>query len=189
MARIDDRAAEEFDNSFGYHECHVDEIHGSMEPLESAQAQFLSACSTLCQSPIEQLLLSNLVWVWSAAARPPGVIVTAGDVRTHPSKITIVPQHRLLGCRVDFAVLFNAKNGAGLVAVECDGHDFHERTKEQAARDRSRDRTFLLAGIPLLRFTGSEIWRDPYACARQISSLIEDRVLASYGYSSEFARG
>ena len=26
------------------------------------------------------------------------------------------------------------------VVVECDGHDFHERTKEQAANDRERDR-------------------------------------------------
>jgi very-short-patch-repair endonuclease len=51
--------------------------------------------------------------------------------------------------------------------VECDGHDFHERTKEQAARDRSRDRVCVLNGIRVFRFTGSEIWNDPLGCARQ----------------------
>lgn len=52
--------------------------------------------------------------------------------------------------------------------VECDGHDFHERTKEQAAKDRSRDRLVQSQGYEIFRFTGSEIWRDPLGCAEQI---------------------
>lgn len=54
--------------------------------------------------------------------------------------------------------------------VECDGHDFHEKTKLQAARDRSRDRSALLRGRDIFRFTGSEIWRDPFGCADQITT-------------------
>lgn len=54
------------------------------------------------------------------------------------------------------------------VIIECDGHDFHERTKEQAARDRSRDRRASLSGFVVLRFTGSEIWKDPLGCAEQV---------------------
>ena len=46
-----------------------------------------------------------------------------------------------------------------LIAVECDGHEFHEKTKQQAARDKARDRD---------RFTGSEIWKDPGACADEV---------------------
>lgn len=52
--------------------------------------------------------------------------------------------------------------------VECDGHDFHERTKEQAARDRARDRASMLDGYECFRFTGSELWRDPWGCADQV---------------------
>ena len=52
--------------------------------------------------------------------------------------------------------------------VECDGHDFHERTKEQAARDRSRDRALTALGLEMFRFTGSELWRDPMGCAEQV---------------------
>lgn len=52
--------------------------------------------------------------------------------------------------------------------VECDGHDYHERTKEQAAKDRSRDRELNGAGYDVFRFTGSELWRDPWGCAEQV---------------------
>jgi very-short-patch-repair endonuclease len=57
------------------------------------------------------------------------------------------------------------------LAVECDGHEFHEKTKAQAARDRARDRALLLRGIPSMRFTGSEVWRAPYECVVQIDKF------------------
>jgi len=59
--------------------------------------------------------------------------------------------------------------------VECDGHDFHERTKEQAEHDRSKDRAIQAAGIPILRFTGREIWRDPVMVALEIFNFILSR--------------
>ncbi|MDQ0062353.1 endonuclease domain-containing protein [Paenibacillus harenae] len=47
------------------------------------------------------------------------------------------------------------------VAIECDGHEFHEKTKSQAARDKKRDREFQKEGYIILRYTGSEIVNDP----------------------------
>lgn len=58
------------------------------------------------------------------------------------------------------------------ICVECDGHNFHERTKEQAARDKKRDRELTVAGWQVLRFAGSEIWRDPAGCAEQVADLV-----------------
>lgn len=55
--------------------------------------------------------------------------------------------------------------------VELDGHDFHERTKEQAERDRRRDRWFAMEGLRIVRFTGREVWRDPEACADEAVDL------------------
>ena len=66
--------------------------------------------------------------------------------------------------------------GWNRLIVECDGHDFHERTKEQAARDRDRDRQAQLAGIEIFRFTGSELWRDPLGCAEQVIAWANRRV-------------
>ncbi len=55
-------------------------------------------------------------------------------------------------------------DASSIVAVEIDGHDFHERTKEQASRDRERDREHLAIGIRTIRFTGSDVYRDPQQC-------------------------
>ena len=88
---------------------------------------------------------------------------TAADLAVH-----LYCQHSIGPYRVDFYL--EGYSGSGLffrAAVECDGHDFHERTKEQARRDKRRDRWFQTRGIIILRFTGSEIWADPSSCAEQ----------------------
>ena len=54
------------------------------------------------------------------------------------------------------------------LVVECDGHDFHEKTKQQASKDKKRDRTLQSCGYQVFHFTGSEIWKDPFACAAQV---------------------
>lgn len=48
------------------------------------------------------------------------------------------------------------------IVLELDGHDFHERTKEQVIARNQRDRDFQEKGYRVLHFSGSEIWRDPY---------------------------
>jgi len=89
--------------------------------------------------------------------------------------LIVRPQAQLEGWRVDFLVHAYdfARHGGRKswkpLIVECDGHDFHERTKEQAARDRARDRKFQLRDFGVMRFTGAEIYRDPWACAAQIT--------------------
>lgn len=61
------------------------------------------------------------------------------------------------------------------IVVECDGHDFHERTKEQAARDRARDRERQSAGAIVFRFTGSEIHADPFKCSDELINEMIDQ--------------
>lgn len=71
--------------------------------------------------------------------------------------------------RADFLFVYNDyEAGIRQLVVECDGHDFHERTKDQAAHDRARDRRLQELGYTVYRFTGSEIYRDPIRCALQI---------------------
>lgn len=47
------------------------------------------------------------------------------------------------------------------IGVEMDGHDFHERTKDQVALRNERDRDLLADGWHLLHYSGSELYRDP----------------------------
>lgn len=88
-------------------------------------------------------------------------------------RLLVLPQAQVAGWRTDFLICAIQDGHAGKskwrkVIVECDGHDFHERTKEQAAKDRSRDREAQMAGIHILRFTGSELWRDAWGCAEKV---------------------
>lgn len=73
--------------------------------------------------------------------------------------------------RVDFLFTIPATGTATSdkrLVVEIDGHDFHEKTKEQAQRDKERDRFMVKAGAEVLRYTGSEVWANPFACAEEV---------------------
>jgi very-short-patch-repair endonuclease len=98
-------------------------------------------------------------WLWKDARTPPNHMVG------------IATQVRVDRYRADFVLTaFGVKPRT--VVVECDGHDYHERTKEQAQRDRSRDRAMQRLGLQVLRFTGSEIHRDPMRCAHEAMAHI-----------------
>jgi very-short-patch-repair endonuclease len=94
--------------------------------------------------------------------------------------IYVEQQVDLGGWRVDFIVhrynYFSNPPGWLNLVVECDGHDFHERTKEQAARDRARDRAAVINRIAVMRFTGSELWNNPLGCAKQVIDWIDTEV-------------
>jgi very-short-patch-repair endonuclease len=62
------------------------------------------------------------------------------------------------------------------LVVECDGHDFHDRTKQQASQDRERDRGLQLRDLSVVRFTGSDIYRDPFRCANDALDVLEAQV-------------
>lgn len=86
------------------------------------------------------------------------------------SKYWIYPQAVIGKYRVDFVVAYtpDEKWPVTLIVVECDGHEFHEKTKEQAARDKARDRYLTTNGYKVLRFTGSEIYHDAKKCAIEV---------------------
>lgn len=78
--------------------------------------------------------------------------------------------------RVDFAIATSVLGEPRRVIVECDGHDFHERTKEQAAYDKKRDRDFLAYGYTVLRFTGTEIYKNARECAQEVVKYVASSV-------------
>jgi len=104
-----------------------------------------------CESPIEVQLGAELM-------------------RRLPSGFRLEPQYPFQGFRMDFAVIAPAGNAC--LFIECDGKAFHS-TREQKANDRAKDASAALMQIPLLRFTGSNIFRDAAGCARAVVSLVE----------------
>jgi len=55
------------------------------------------------------------------------------------------------------------------IAIEIDGHAFHEKTREQVTYRNRRDRYLQTRGWVVLHFSGSEVFRDAKACAREVA--------------------
>lgn len=88
-------------------------------------------------------------------------------------------EHRIGTYRADFVLV----SFSGFVAVECDGHDFHDRTPEQAIHDRKRDRFFAKNGWLTLRFTGREIRHGADACVAEVFEVcgeLDGRFIADF---------
>jgi very-short-patch-repair endonuclease len=100
----------------------------------------------------------------------------------HVSRLwgVMAPQVKILSYRVDFAVLYRSGvSDVAVAVVECDGHQFHERTRAQAEHDKARDRDIQALGYRVFRFTGSEIWRDPFKAAGDVLSIVHDHAQTS----------
>lgn len=138
-----------------------------------------------CESPIEQILVLSLMafgermGVHKYILKTPSYTFLKTEIQS-PIDLIIETQVPIEKYRVDFKIthkeidskLFGKDNmnafTSKTILVECDGHDFHEKTKLQVSRDKARDRKLTALGYSILRFSGSEIWKDPFRCAHEI---------------------
>lgn len=75
--------------------------------------------------------------------------------------------------RVDFLIPVIYKNQENIsFVVECDGYEFHQKTKQQVERDNQRQRDLQEAGYEVIRFSGTEIYHKPYQCAISVKNII-----------------
>ena len=97
-----------------------------------------------------------------------------------------ISQFELGPYRADFALYKYHMNGTiTRIVIECDGHDYHERTKEQAMRDRKRDRDMILEGWSVLRFTGSEIHNNAEGCVQEVFNHLEQDEITDWRIGNE----
>lgn len=132
-------------------------------------------------SPIEQQFAEALQAVWGErlAWRPERCIREIAklmDLGKLARDIACMQQVKIGRYRVDFLIAGPSMADESYVtlAIECDGHEFHEKTREQAARDRKRDRFLTMCGYFPVRFTGSEIWHDAVGCAEETANIFEE---------------
>jgi very-short-patch-repair endonuclease len=75
--------------------------------------------------------------------------------------------HALIaGFEVDFLIV-----GTPIV-LECDGWEYHAKSREQQSRDAARDATLAAAGFVPVRFTYHQIVRRPAEQARRIRAIV-----------------
>lgn len=157
-----------------------DAIKSYMDRMAEDLANNISAIEESCKSPIELALGIAMIahdWTVFQPVGAPKVIfgkdedhTRGSDYNPFSSNASIWPQMPIGRYTVDFGVVHLGIQ----IVVECDGHDFHERTKEQAAHDRARDRALQSAGWMVARFTGSEIYKDAASCVKQIIDMAHD---------------
>lgn len=142
-----------------------------------------------CESPAERLFLlgallqgkegePQLRISWSGAletnessGKPSDMFL--GFLKFGESEFMLYAQRDVAGHRVDFALestdVEYGEPGFWGVAVEVDGHEFHEKTKAQASTDRERDRDVQREGYRILRYTGSDIYKSPASAVREVA--------------------
>jgi very-short-patch-repair endonuclease len=130
-------------------------------------------------SPIEAEFLE----AFCRAAGDHGYSVAKAS-RANEGTIIVVPQKQIDRYRVDFLITYPFFGTVIEIVAECDGHDFHEKTKVQASRDKRRDRDLQRLGYKVFRFTGSDIRGDARGCASDVLDAIMDfqtvRIMAAY---------
>lgn len=139
----------------------------------------------LCESPVEAMFY--VAWLdsvgckpsWEGAGEEFYLSTMRLDLRGETSYVDIrlIPQKQVDAYRLDFAVhIHTSQSVVCKFAVEIDGHNFHEKTQEQATRDKSRDRHLARLGYTVLRYTGSEIYRNPRFAVFEVQELIDEAI-------------
>ena len=124
-----------------------------------------------CESPIEQALA--LAFIHSG-------IHYFTHFTDRKIELVITKQATLNACgnkyRTDFLISVFYKTRKGnilkMFAIECDGHDYHEKTKKQVAYNNQRERDLKAAGYEVVRFSGSEIYKDARGCVQDLMKII-----------------
>lgn len=138
----------------------------SIENVESLKHFLLFGMSdyTACQSPIEKILYAAIDIAYA---------IRSGEFGTWFFDLT--PQYEIVEnrrYRADFLLSLMLSNEMCeefyYIIIECDGHDFHHKTKEQVERDNERDMRIKMFGYDVLRFSGSQIYKNPMKCANDI---------------------
>lgn len=115
-----------------------------------------NAVAPYCESPIEEDVAVLLIEELSRIKGFNFVFCPQGEERNFlDCDALVTPQFRWQHFRMDFAIRLKPKR---YIFIECDGRDFHS-SPERIANDRRKDLAAAEAGIPLLRFTGSEIFQ------------------------------
>ena len=117
-----------------------------------------------CESPIEQIFMIDLSEEINEFYFNYKIKKTGYDF------LGLSLQQKIGKYRVDFVLEFQ-KNCELMkkFVVELDGHEFHEKTKEQVKNDKEKDRFLTSEGFIVIRFTGSEIYNN---CSEKVDELL-----------------
>lgn len=138
------------------------------EVHEKCKAVF-DAWEGFCESPIEREFLAALICQdWRRFdIEFPGFYRQGEMASSQISPVTVIPQATFGRYRVDFSLSVQRKNFRHIVAVECDGAEYHDREA-----DSQRDHVLELYGVRVARLTGKEIRSSALDLASDLVSVL-----------------
>jgi very-short-patch-repair endonuclease len=113
--------------------------------------------------------LREAVEMWPLSTKPPDSVL-------EPRFMTLLSTNRMPpaefhpiveGFEVDFRIVDTP------VLVECDGWEFHVKSREAARVDRERDSALLAAGYPTVRFTWEHITKRPSFVVSRLTAVLQ----------------
>lgn len=114
------------------------------------------------ESPIEAVF-----WIWWKTLEHLDTLSEYWTFQLQPQLEVDVPSGKRY--RLDYAV------PESRIAVELDGHEFHEKTKEQVTYRNQRDRDLQAMGWMVAHFSGSELLRNPVEVVAALIDLAKER--------------
>lgn len=63
--------------------------------------------------------------------------------------------------------------------IECDGFEYHHKNKKQVDNDYKRQIALQNAGYDVIRFSGSQLYKDPIGCAETAFNYLVNKVKKS----------
>jgi len=126
-------------------------------------------CLLKLQSPLERMLFLELKKAYINFKEQCPLSWTGDFIEIDANKLDLekVKFHNILTVPDFFIEKKNVK-----LCIYTDGHTYHERTEEQAKRDRNIDRKLQELGFIVLRYTGKEVRENPKKIIDQIQKWI-----------------
>lgn len=143
--------------------------------LPDAVLNYLLNSNAPCESPLEVIFVAwwmGMDWVFAGPNGNPRELALAPQ--------TVVNVDGETSYRLDFQVVLSDTSGYfaraarihhlryPLIGVELDGHDFHERTKEQVTYRNRRDRNLQKEGWKVFHISGSELYKRGYEVVYEV---------------------
>lgn len=181
---------------------HLNEYTSAWQQKIEIQLQHINEMLPLCESPLEQVFFIRIIECFNASLIRLTEGTSAhfaarliGFPHTERFMVRIFPQYPLhikdketfeeREYRADFLITVEREENNGnsinllwekvvyvRLIVEIDGHDYHERTKDQAKHDKYRDRFLTKNGFVVFRYTGSEVYNNIGEIIQEIDDYI-----------------
>jgi len=140
---------------------------------------YMNLCHVLVehkqQSPIEQMFeasVRTLIKILGMEVNSFRRNTESGEIELSCPRINITPQYEIGKYRVDYFLsqsgydaILKKDSGEKKLVVELDGHAFHDKDEKQRRYEKARDRYLQKQGLTVFRYTGSEIFKNPFNAA------------------------